>query len=88
MLDNLLTESELVDQYEVLVKWFEYGSRNYIESVIGLELTRKHMKGLKSLPHYNLHLQDVNQYYMVFKKSMGNDMPIIEVPNYDEVQAI
>lgn len=88
MLDNLLTEADLIIKYEVLNKWFDYGSQNHIESIIGLDITRKHMQGCKSSPEYNMRLREVNNYYSSFTKSLGLDMPVMIYKDFDEVQAV
>lgn len=88
MLENQLTEQDLINKYEVLMNWFEYGSRNHIEVVIGLDITRKHLHGCKTCPEYNLKLEQCRTYYKVFQKTIGNDMPIIDQTKYNQVPAV
>ena len=90
MLDNLLTEDLLVLKYEKCIDWFEYGSQNHIESLIGLDITKKHMFGIKDNVEFKNNLEEVNNYYNSFKRRLG----ILEMPSqlranvYDEVPAV
>lgn len=93
MLENTLTETQLIDKYELLLNWFEYGSMNHIETVIGFEVTRRHLSGCKSSPEYKMKLGECIGYFNKFSNKIGDDMPLmVKEPSapllYMEIDAV
>lgn len=84
MLEDIMTEDQLIDQYEVLLQWFVLGSMDHIETTIGYEISKDYISQSKTTNDYNYRVQECVSYYNKMRTRMGLNAPILKPYNSEE----